>query len=155
MFTINGVEMFDFEELHELFDDVMFTGDAMPKVHIVYKTVKAPKVITPEHQAERIKAAKDEALSDAVHSMVNSIVRSIDRQENPKYRTISECEIISNGYLNEVWVRSNCDGWCEDVKMLFSYYPDELSFSEYEFIGRTEDSARAMFHDRDIAYLRR
>jgi hypothetical protein len=39
-------------------------------------------------------------------------------------------------------------------KDLFSFYPDELSFRESEFIGLTEEEARKLRHDRDVAYLR-
>ena len=36
---------------------------------------------------------------------------------------------------------------------LFSYYPDELSFSSNEFIGLTRDEAHALRHKKDVAYL--
>jgi hypothetical protein len=39
-------------------------------------------------------------------------------------------------------------------KDLFFFYPDELSFTESEFIGLTEEEARALFHQKDVAYLR-
>lgn len=41
-----------------------------------------------------------------------------------------------------------------DVKELFSFYPDELSFTESEFIGLTEREAHALRHQKDIDYLR-
>lgn len=37
---------------------------------------------------------------------------------------------------------------------LFSFYPDELSFSESEFIGLTRDQAMSLRHRKDVAYLR-
>jgi hypothetical protein len=37
---------------------------------------------------------------------------------------------------------------------LFSFYPDELSFSESEFIGLTRDQAFALRHKKDVNYLR-
>jgi hypothetical protein len=37
---------------------------------------------------------------------------------------------------------------------LFSFYPDELSFSEAEFIGLTVEQARRLFFERDVRYLR-
>lgn len=40
------------------------------------------------------------------------------------------------------------------TKELFSFYPDELSFRESEFIGLTEQQARDLRHRRDVAYLR-
>jgi hypothetical protein len=38
-------------------------------------------------------------------------------------------------------------------KTLFSYYPDEISFSPEEFVGLTEKEARALYTQKDIAYL--
>jgi hypothetical protein len=37
---------------------------------------------------------------------------------------------------------------------LFSFYPDELSFSESEFIGLTKSQAMQLRHNKDVAYLR-
>lgn len=37
---------------------------------------------------------------------------------------------------------------------LFTFYPDELSFSEREFIGKTRTEAMALRHRKDVAYLR-
>ena len=39
-------------------------------------------------------------------------------------------------------------------KDLFTFYPDELSFRESEFVGLTEDEARDLRTKRDISYLR-
>jgi hypothetical protein len=37
---------------------------------------------------------------------------------------------------------------------LFTFYPDELSFTEREFVGLTRDQALALRHRKDVAYLR-
>jgi len=37
---------------------------------------------------------------------------------------------------------------------LFQFYPDELSFSESEFIGLTREQAMSLRHRKDVAYLR-
>lgn len=37
---------------------------------------------------------------------------------------------------------------------LFSYYPDELSFTEAEFLGLTESEAHALRQKKDVAYLK-
>jgi hypothetical protein len=37
---------------------------------------------------------------------------------------------------------------------LFDYYPDELSFSESEFVGLTETEGRRLKVTKDAAYLR-
>lgn len=39
------------------------------------------------------------------------------------------------------------------TKELFEYYPDEISFSESEFIGLTEDEARHLKFKKDKHYL--
>lgn len=38
--------------------------------------------------------------------------------------------------------------------VLFEYYPDEVTFSENEFIGLTADEARGLFGRKDRQYLR-
>lgn len=40
------------------------------------------------------------------------------------------------------------------TETLFEYYPDELTFTEVEFVGLTRDEALALFHKKDIEYLR-
>jgi hypothetical protein len=159
MFIYNGIKFFTLDEIRRNTDADLsklnhlktdrFKCLIRENVHIV----KPPVVIKPETIQKKIADAKDAALHDAVALIVSKIKWSVIRQEDPKYRVIKECEIIPNRYVNEVWIRSNCDGWCEDVKMLFSYYPDELVFSPCEFIGLTETAAEQMFHRRDIAYL--
>jgi hypothetical protein len=42
------------------------------------------------------------------------------------------------------------DGESEE---LFSYYPDELSFSPGDFVGLTRAEAFSMRHKKDVAYL--
>jgi hypothetical protein len=39
-------------------------------------------------------------------------------------------------------------------RKLFHFYPDELKFSESEFVGLTEAEAHTLRHDKDVAYLR-
>lgn len=39
------------------------------------------------------------------------------------------------------------------TKELFEYYPDEISFTEKEFIGLTEDEARHLKFVKDKQYL--
>jgi len=41
-----------------------------------------------------------------------------------------------------------------EVKELFWFYPDELSFTASEFIGLTEQEGRALRLRKDIEYLR-
>ena len=51
--------------------------------------------------------------------------------------------------LPEVWVTFQ-DG---TDKMLFTFYPDEISFEAQDFIGLTEDEATLFKFGRDRAYL--
>ena len=41
-----------------------------------------------------------------------------------------------------------------ESKILFDYFPDEISFIEEEFIGKTSDEALDMFVKKDTEYLR-
>lgn len=40
------------------------------------------------------------------------------------------------------------------TKTLFSFYPDEVSFTPPEFIGLTEEEAHSLFQKKDTSYLR-
>jgi len=40
------------------------------------------------------------------------------------------------------------------TKNLFSFYPDEVSFRESEFVGLTEEEAHSLFQRKDTSYLR-
>jgi hypothetical protein len=40
------------------------------------------------------------------------------------------------------------------TKTLFQFYPDEISFTEDEILGLTEEQARRLRHDKDIRWLR-
>lgn len=40
-----------------------------------------------------------------------------------------------------------------EEKTLFEFYPDEISFSETEFIGLTEESALRLRFEKDKIYL--
>lgn len=62
--------------------------------------------------------------------------------------TYAEVEHVSFG-MNEVRVKFD-DG---EKKTLFSFYADELSFVPTEFMGLTEEQARKLRHDKDVAYL--
>jgi hypothetical protein len=39
-------------------------------------------------------------------------------------------------------------------EILFSYFADELSFKPEEFIGLTKEEGKALFHRKDVEYLR-
>lgn len=52
--------------------------------------------------------------------------------------------------LPEVWAIFQ-DG---TEKLLFTYYPDEISFDAQDFVGLTEEEATLFKFGRDRAYLR-
>ena len=93
-----------------------------------------------------------------VHSytkaLISAIKDSVTQQENPANRIISSCKIVPERYLHVVYVTSDVDGWAEEEKELFSFYPDEMSFSPYEFLGISEKDAINLFHKKNMAYLR-
>ena len=39
-------------------------------------------------------------------------------------------------------------------EIIFTYYPDEISFEPNELIGLTRKQALELYHQKDIAYLR-
>lgn len=64
---------------------------------------------------------------------------------------IVECDIHEGMYQNSIWVRyENIDGW----DCICRYYPDELSYTKDEFIGKTRLEARELIHRKDVEYLR-
>ena len=40
-----------------------------------------------------------------------------------------------------------------EEKTLFDFYPDEISFTEVEFIGLTEEMAHRLRTEKDVKYL--
>ena len=68
---------------------------------------------------------------------------------------IKFCKIIREIYKNEIHVLYDNGSEGElKYECIGAYYPDELSFSEEEFIGLTEDQANKLMYERDKAYLR-
>jgi hypothetical protein len=39
-------------------------------------------------------------------------------------------------------------------EVLFWFYPDEISFTAAEFVGKTKREANQIRHDKDVAYLK-
>lgn len=67
-------------------------------------------------------------------------------------KKIKHCKIDRGMWRNDVFVSYDDSGNYEKIG---SYYPDELSFHEDEFIGLTSKQADDLMHQRDVAYLRR
>lgn len=71
-------------------------------------------------------------------------------------RTIAACKIgpypkSFADFFNTPTVAVTYDDGKEET--LFSFYPDEISFCEREFIGLTRDQALQLRHRKDVAYL--
>ena len=64
-------------------------------------------------------------------------------------KRIVACIIERGKYKNTVHVTYD-DKSEEDI---FTYYPDELSFSETELIGLTGPQARELHYRKDITYI--
>lgn len=81
-------------------------------------------------------------------TLQNIIETNIATCENPKNRVITECEFyVPNDDTLEIWIRSNYDGWCEDVKCIYTYhssYGECCTFTTNDFIGLTEEQANQM-----------
>lgn len=74
---------------------------------------------------------------------------------DPAKPRITECKIgpyPENFYDPMPEVRVTLDNGAE--KVLFEFYPDELSFRPTEFIGLTEQEAVELKVRKDTAYLR-
>jgi hypothetical protein len=66
---------------------------------------------------------------------------------------IVECDITkSTGMFDPPAVMVKYEG-SEEFVQLFTYYPDEISFSSSEFIGLTEEEGRQLKFKKDKAFL--
>lgn len=52
--------------------------------------------------------------------------------------------------MPEIWVTLEGE---DTEQFMFSYYPDEVSFSESEIVGRTIAECRNLFFNKDKRYL--
>lgn len=66
-------------------------------------------------------------------------------------KTIVQCAISKGKFVNVIAVVYD-DGTRDD--RFGSYYPDELYYSEQDFVGLTKRMADLMMQSRDKAYLR-
>ena len=64
---------------------------------------------------------------------------------------IKECMIKKDKYENFVFVKTNETG--NEETLLFTYYPDEISFTTDELIGLTIDEAFKLKKQKDLRYL--
>jgi len=68
-------------------------------------------------------------------------------------RRIVACEIDKPGGICDPLPKVHVQFDDGEAKSLFEFFPDEIRFSEAEFLGLTEKEARALRHRRDVAYL--
>ena len=68
-------------------------------------------------------------------------------------RKIVECKIISGSSIFDCPEVFGKYSEADDFESLFTYYPDEISFSNQEFIGLTAEEARNLKFSKDKAYL--
>lgn len=65
-------------------------------------------------------------------------------------KKIISCSIVKRRFDNRIYVTYE-DGSTEGI---YIYYPDELTFTENEFIGLTREEAQLLCYQRDLEYLR-
>lgn len=83
---------------------------------------------------------------------VNKVYDVIEK----KGERINECKIIADERhqgLNKIIVRTSVNGYAKKETLLYTYYVDELSFTELEFIGKTVKQAIELIERKDKAYL--
>jgi len=68
-------------------------------------------------------------------------------------RTIVEAEVIREGMFGDTRVEVKFVG-SDKFEKLFSFYPDEISFSSSEFIGKTETEANTLKFNKDLAFIK-
>ena len=68
-----------------------------------------------------------------------------------KRKTISACFIVEKRYSNRISLVFS-DG--SVIKEFASYYPDEVTYREREFVGLTEAKARDMMDERYMEFIR-
>lgn len=152
MNNTNTNDFLTVEELHALVD----TFEAMKQTSIQHACYKVATSLTSQPSLMTKEIAIVNATNKVINNIKDVIVSSISYQLDAKNRIITECEILDDTpFLNEILIKSNCNGWCEDVKVLYSYYHDELRFYASDFIGLTEKEAISLCTSRDVAYLRR
>lgn len=66
------------------------------------------------------------------------------------YPQVVEAVVVCEDYRQQMLCLFSND----EVKVVFAWYADEISFSASEVIGLEEDECHKLFHERDIAYLR-
>jgi hypothetical protein len=77
-----------------------------------------------------------------------------DRGERAVLETDSVATIANVHFEGEGYITVYADMSNGRALTLFRYYEDELCFSSQELVGKTKAQALALFHKKDVAYLR-
>jgi hypothetical protein len=77
-----------------------------------------------------------------------------DRGERAVLETDSVATIAQVHFEGEGYITVYADMSNGRALTLFRYYEDELCFSSHELVGKTKAQALALFHEKDVAYLR-
>lgn len=93
-----------------------------------------------ERRQQFFKAVDCWQYDDSIRCLAEHIVKSIDAQEDPDNR------IIVDAWLDDgiIYIRSNCDGWAEDVKPFILLESGDTVRSE-DLIGLTESQAKHLY----------
>lgn len=93
-----------------------------------------------ERRSQFFKAVDQWEHDDSIRRLVEHIVKSIDDQEYPDNR------IIVEAWLDDgtIYIRSNCDGWAEDVKPFILLEPGD-TVTPADLVGLTEFEAKHLY----------
>ena len=86
---------------------------------------------------------------DTMHMTGDELMRMFSGAPAPKPTVVKAWKV--EGHYQTVMMATMSDG--SEVE-LFNYYPDEIQFSPFEFIGKTEREAGQSFAQKDSDYLR-
>lgn len=93
-----------------------------------------------EQRQQFFKAVDQWRYDDALRCLAERMIESLDAQEDPDNR------IIVDAWLDDgiISIRSNCDGWAEDVKPFILLEPGD-TVTPADLIGLTETQAKHLY----------
>lgn len=98
------------------------------------------EVVYEERRTAFYKAVDQWRHDDALRVLAERMIESIDAQEDPDNR------IIVESWLDDgiIYIRSNCDGWAEDVKPFILLEHDD-TVTPADLVGLTESQAKHLY----------
>lgn len=93
-----------------------------------------------ERRSQFFKAVDQWRHDDALRVLAERMIESLDAQEDPDNR------IIVDAWLQDevIYIRSNCDGWAEDVKPFILLEPGD-TVTPADLVGLTETQAKHLY----------